>query len=469
MIGHAQKLLILTSVTAALLTGCAVGPNYRRPTVAVPEVYRGADTQETPGVETLSLGDQRWQEVFQDEQLRQLIQTALEQNYDVRIAATRVLQAEALLGVTRADQLPTLDAGAGAAAQRTPSSGPFPKFETSANQATLAVFWELDFWGKFRRATESARATLLANAWARQAVISTLVADVAGSYFRLRELDLELEISQRTLASRQESLELIQDLEAAGITSLLDVRQAEQLVYTAGAQIPDLERQIEQEENFIRVLLGENPGPVPRGRMLTEQPHPAAVPAGLPSSLLERRPDIREAEQQLIAFNAQIGVAKAAYFPRISLTGTGGFQSSALTSLFSGPAGLWNLAGGLTQPVFSGGRIRSGVRFTEAQQQEALLVYQQTIQQAFREVSDALVAYRKNREFREQQELLTRSAQDASQLADTRYRAGVTSYLEVLTNQTNFFAVELGLAQARLAELEALVHLYRALGGGWQS
>jgi multidrug efflux system outer membrane protein len=309
---------------------------------------------------------------------------------------------------------------------------------------------------------------LLANEWARQAVISTLVADLASSYFRLRALDLELEISQRTLTSRRESLLLIQDLEAAGITSLLDVRQAEQLVYTAGVRIPDLERQIGQEENFISVLLGENPGPIARGRMLPEQSHPATVPAGLPSSLLERRPDIREAEQQLIAFNAQIGVAKAAYFPQISLTGTSGFQSSALTNLFSGPAGLWNLAGGLAQPIFSGGRIRSGVEFTEAQQQEAVLVYQQTVQEAFREVSDALVAYRKGREFREQQELLTRSAQDASLLADTRYRAGVTSYLEVLTNQTNHFSAELGLAEARLAELEALVQLYRALGGGWQ-
>jgi len=463
-----QKNLILASAMAMLLAGCrTVGPNYRRPVVEVPAVHRGADAQEAPG--TISLGDQRWQNVFVDEQLRQLIQVALEQNYDVRIAAARILQAEALLGITRADQLPTVEAGASSGAQRTPASGPFPKFETSANQATASLFWELDFWGKYRRATEAARATLLANEWARQAVVSTLVADVAESYFRLRALDLELEISRRTLATRQESLQLIQDLADAGIGNLLDVRQAEQLVYTAGARIPELERQIEQEENFISILVGENPGPVVRGRMLTEQPLPVAVPVGLPSSLLERRPDILQAEQQLIASNAEIGVAKAAYFPQISLTGAAGFQSSALTSLFSGPAGLWNIAGGLTQPLFAGGRIRAGVEFTEARQQEALLVYQQTIQQAFREVSDALVAYRKNREQREQQEMLSQAAQNASELAEMRYRAGVTSYLEVLTNQTNFFSAELGLAQSRLAEIEALVQLYRALGGGWQS
>jgi len=249
---------------------------------------------------------------------------------------------------------------------------------------------------------------------------------------------------------------------------MLDVRQAEQLVYTADEQIPNLERRIEQQENFISILLGKNPAAFPRGRRLTEQPHAPEVPAGIPSSLLERRPDIREAEQQLIAFNARIGVAKAAYFPQISLTATGGFQSSALTSLFSGPAGLWNFGGSLAQPIFTGGRLRSNVRLTEAQQREALLFYEQTIQQAFRGVSDALIAYRKNREFRERQQLLTQSAQDAARLSDMRYRGGVASYLEVLTNETNYFTAELGLAQAQSNELLALVQLYQALGGGWQ-
>jgi multidrug efflux system outer membrane protein len=249
---------------------------------------------------------------------------------------------------------------------------------------------------------------------------------------------------------------------------MLDVRQAEQLVFTAAETIPDLERRIEQQENFLSTLLGNNPGPITRGTKLTEQPHAPEIPAGLPSSLLERRPDIRQAEAQLIAANAQIGVAKAAYFPQINLTASGGYQSSALTSLFSGPAGLWSFGGSLVQPIFTGGRIRSNVKFTEARQRETALIYQQTIQQAFRGVSDALVEYRKDREFREQQEQLTFSAQDAARLSETRYRGGATSYLEVLTNETNYFDAELGLAQAQLNELLGLVRIYRNLGGGWQ-
>jgi len=458
---HARRLVAALALVLALSAGCAVGPNYRRPSVNVPTTYRGSVTETPTPAEAPSLGEQKWSEVFPDERLQNLVKTALQQNYDVRIAATRILQAEAALGITRAEQYPTLDSGAEINAQRTPQ-GRFSAFNRSQGGLSLSAAWELDFWGKFRRSTEAARASLLSSQWARQEVISTLVADVASSYFRLRELDLELEISQRTLSSRQDSLRLIQDLANQGLSNMLDVRQAEQLVFTAAARIPDIERQIEQDENFISTLVGNNPATVPRGRPLTEQPHAPIVPAGLPSSLLERRPDIRQAEEQLIAFNARIGVAKAAYFPQISLTGTGGFQSSALGGLFAGPAGLWNVAGGLTQPIFSGGRIRSGVQFAEAQQQEALLAYQQTIQQAFREVSDALVAYRKNQEFRAQQEQLVQSAQDASQLSDTRYRAGLTSYLEVLTNETNYFSAELGLAQARGDELQALVQVYRA-------
>jgi len=415
-----------------------------------------------------SLGDQKWWEVFQDKQLQDLIHTALQQNYDVRITATRILEAQAQLGITRADQLPSVSAGAQAVNQRFARTKFFPQYETSATQVDLSLLWELDFWGKYRRATEAARANLLATEWAREAVISTLVSDVAAAYFQLRELDLQLEISRRTLASRQDSLQLTRLLANGGATSMLDVRQAEQLVFTAAETIPDLERRIEQQENFISTLLGNNPGPIARGAKLTEQPHAPEIPAGLPSSLLERRPDIIEAEAQLIAANAQIGVAKAAYFPQINLTATSGYQSSALTSLFTGPAGLWNFGGSLVQPIFAGGRIRSGVRFSEARQQEATLVYQQTIQQAFRGVSDALVEYRKDREFREQQQQLTFSAQDAARLSETRYRGGATSYLEVLTNETNYFDAELGLAQAQLNELLGLVRIYRNLGGGWQ-
>jgi multidrug efflux system outer membrane protein len=277
-----------------------------------------------------------------------------------------------------------------------------------------------------------------------------------------------LEISKRTFNSRNESLQLTQTLEQHGINSLLDVRQSEQLVYTAATEIPDFERQIAQEENAISILLGQNPGDVPRGLRLTEQPHAPEVPAGIPSSLLERRPDIREAEQNLIAANAEIGVARAAYFPQISLTGAAGFESPALTNLFTGPAGIWTLAASVTQPIFEGGRLKSNVRFAQAQHEQMLLTYEQTIQGAFRDVSNGLIAYQKNREFRIQQEYLVESAQDAARLSEVRFKAGTTDYLEVLTNETNSFSAELGLAQAQANELIALVQIYQALGGGWQ-
>ncbi len=460
--------------TAALLlvvlltAGCAVGPNYKRPSVDVPGTYRGATPPEAAQPAAESLGDEKWWEVFQDQQLQGLIRTALQQNYDVRIAATRILEAQAQVGITRSDQFPTVGGGVQAANERYADTKTYPQYDTSSTQVGLALVWDLDFWGKHRRATEAARANLLATEWARQAVISTLVSDVATAYFQLRALDLQLEISRRTLASRQDSLQLTQKLANGGATSMLDVRQAEQLVFTAAETIPDLERRIEQQENFLSALLGSNPGPIARGAKLTEQPHAPDVPAGLPSSLLERRPDIHQAEALLIAANAQIGVAKAAYFPDISLTATGGYQSSALTSLFTGPAGMWNFGGSLVQPVFTGGKIRSGVKYSEARQQEVLLTYRQTIQQAFRGVSDALVEYRKDREFREQQQQLALSAQDAARLSDVRYRGGAASYLEVLTNETNYFAAEQGLAQAQLNELVALVRIFRSLGGGWQ-
>jgi outer membrane protein, multidrug efflux system len=457
----------LAAVVLTATAGCTVGPNYKRPTVTAPTAYRGLSPEAAGTTSTASLADQKWWEVFQDNQLQDLIRTALSNNYDVRIAASRVLQAQGQLGITRADQYPTLNLGGTGVNQRSPTIGPIPTYTTTYGQVTASSAWNLDFWGKYRRATEEARANLLASDWARQQVVSTLVASVASSYFQLRELDLALEISKNTLASRKESLELTTQLTEHGIDTMLDQRQTEELVYTAAAQIPDLERQIEQQENAISLLLGNNPGPVPRGLNLTEQPHAPEVPAGLPASLLERRPDIRQAEAKLIAANAQIGVARAAYFPQISLTGSAGFESLALTSLFSGPAGLWSLAGSVTEPIFQGGRIKSGVRLAEAQQQEALLTYQQTIQGAFRDVSNALIAYRKNREFRIEQERLTASAQDAARLSEMRFRAGATDYLEVLTNETNHFTDELTLVQAQFNELQALVQLYQALGGGW--
>ena len=459
--------LWIVAIALLMLTGCAVGPNYKRPPVTVPGGYRGLAPESGPET-AASIGDEKWWTVFQDEQLQALIREALSQNYDVRIAAARVLQAQAVLGITRADQFPTITGGASASSASLPRTRTFPGFESSSNQVNLSLFWELDFWGKYRRATESARANLLATEWGQKAVLSSLVSNVASAYFQLLELDAEMEISRRTLGSRRDSLRLTEIRAKGGATSLLDVRQSEQLVYTAAASIPDLERRAEQQENLISILQGRNPGPVTRGKPLVENAILPVVPAGLPSSLLARRPDIQSVEQQLIAANARIGVAKAAYFPEITLTATGGYQSSALTSLFSGPAGFWSFGGQLLQPIFTGGRIRSNVRLTEAQQQEAVLVYQQSIQQAFREVSDSLVAYRKNQEFRAQQQLVTIAAQDATRLSGVRYGGGVTSYLEVLDSDTRYFDAQFSLAQAELNERLALVQLYNALGGGWQ-
>jgi outer membrane protein, multidrug efflux system len=481
-------------LTASGMTGCAVGPKYKRPTVDVPVTYRDATAdspsrsdaqpdrtqpkqrpaespvQSSPGQSSSaqSLGDEKWWDVFQDPELQALIRAALKNNYDVRIAATRVLEAQAQLGITRADQLPSLSAGGNVTSLQSPKLGPIPAYELTQGEVAASAAWNLDFWGKYRRATEAARANLLANQWAQKEVMATLVANLATSYFQLRQLDLELEISRRTLSSRNDSLKLTQTLEQHGINSMLDVRQSEQLVYTAATEIPDFERQIAQEENAISILLGNNPGDVRRGLKLTEQEHAPEVPVGIPSSLLERRPDVRAAEANLIAANAQIGVARAAYFPQITLTGTAGFESPALTNLFTGPAGVWNLAASLTQPIFEGGRLKSNVRLTEAQRDQMVLTYQQSIQGAFRDVSNALVAYRKGQEFTAQQQRLFESAQDAARLSEVRFKAGTADYLEVLTNETNSLNAELGLAQAQGNELIALVQLYQALGGGWE-
>ena len=452
-------------VLAVLAAGCMAGPDYKRPAVRAPPSYRGGGERGDVG----SLADKGWAQVFPDPALAELIRTALAQNQDVLIAATRIEQAEAQLGIRRADQLPAVNLGLAAGRERIAATSLTPPITTSLFQGNVSASWELDFWGKFRRATQAARADLLAAEWNGRAVITSLIASLAGAYYQLLELDLQLEISKRTLTSRQESLQLTRLQESQGAVSLLDVRQAEQLVYNAAQTIIDIERRREQQENFLSVLLARNPGPIPRGRKLTEQPHDPLVPAGLPSSLLQRRPDIQLQEARLVAANARIGVARAAFFPSISLTGGAGVQSAALTDLFKGPSGVWNFIGSLTQPIFAGGRLSSGVKLAEAQQKEALIVYQQTIQQAFREVSDALVAYRKNRQFREQQELLANSTRDALSLAEQRYRGGAASYLEVLDSNTRTFTAELGLAQAQLNELLALVQLYNALGGGWQA
>ncbi len=461
-----RKLAFLgVMVLLALLVGCMAGPNYKRPAVSVPPGYRAAPQMASAS----SLGNEKWWQVYQDPVLVQLIHTALQQNYDVRIAATRVLEAQAQVGITRANQFPSASVGADIFSQENAkTSNVFPSFQVNAGQLNLSVIWNLDFWGKYRRQTEQARAQLLASEWAQRAVISSLVANVAAAYFQLRALDGELEISKRTLASRQESLRLTQVLNHHGSASDLDVSQAQQLVYTAAATVPDLERQIGQQENLLSVLLGENPGFVPRGRPLTEQPAPASIPAGLPSELLERRPDIREAEANMIAANAQIGVAKASIFPNFSLTGMGGFESNTLSSFISEPSRTWYGAFGVTQPVFEGGALRAGLRLTRAQWEETVLSYRQNVQNALEQVSNALIAYQKNRQFREQQFLLTQAAQQSDRLSQVLYQHGGASYLQVLTSETNYFGAELNLVQAQFNERLALVQLYQALGGGWQ-
>lgn len=461
--------LILVAISASLLGGCAVGPKYHRPPITPPPAFRAATV--VPA-DPASFADLKWFEVFKDEQLQNLIRTALVQNYDLRDAVVRVQAARAALGITRADQFPNLAASADVTTQRTSASGafPFPQgVDPSRSFGSVALnllSFEVDVWGRLRRATEAARADLLASEENRKAVITTLVSDVATAYFSLLELDMEREIARRTLATRDDSLRLIRNRESRGLATLLEVRQAEQLVHVAAQAIPSIEQQIEQRENQISLLLGGSPGAVPRGRALTEQEQPLAVPPGLPSSLLERRPDIRAAEQNLVAANAIIGVAKAAYFPRISLTGLLGFQSDQLSNLFTGPSRVWQFTPQVTQPIFTAGRLRSNVRLAEAQQKIALIQYERTIQTAFQEVADALIQYQKVREIRAQQELLVATLQDRSRMSYVRYRGGVDTLLNALDADRDLFDAELGLTQVRRNELLAVVQLYRALGGG---
>jgi len=457
----------LIAVLVVFLSGCTVGPNYSRPDVPKTPAYRGADNSTVAG--GTSLANEKWWEVFKDPELQQLIRTALKQNYDLRIAATRVIQAQQQVIITRSNQFPTVGAGPAVSGVKSPAiPGVFAGYSYIADALNLTASWNPDFWGRYRRATEGARAALRATEWGQRAIVASLVENVATDYLQLREYDFELDIEKRSLESRKQSLTLTQTLERGGATSMVDVRQAEQLVEQAAELIPQTEQAIQQEENAISLLLGQNPGSIPRGLTITEQPNLEDVPAGLPSELLERRPDIQEAEQSLIAANAQIGVARAQLFPQISLTGTGGVESIGLGNLFSWGARAWTYSATATQPIFYAGALRANVRLSEAQKEQAVLTYQQDIQTAFEQVSNALIANRKLRDYRGHQEALTEATRDSSRLAQIRYKGGVTSYLEVLTNETNFLTAEIALARARLAERLALVQLYNALGGGWQ-
>jgi multidrug efflux system outer membrane protein len=465
---------IAVLLSAVCLTSCTIGPSYHRPVVQVPQAFHAPEP--LPASQAASFADLKWWEVFKDPDLQQLIKTALQQNYDLRDAVARVEEARANLGITRSDQFPQVSASGDIQFTRLSRDGSFPlppSFVASQNrnwgEASLNLLsFEVDLWGRLRRSTEAARANLLSAEENRKAVVTTLVSDVATQYFTVRELDYELAISRETLTTRRNSLELTEVRQGGGVATVLDLRQAEQLVYTAAETIPTLQQQIEQTENQITLLLGENPGEVILHGKFNEDLFPPEVPAGLPSALLERRPDVREAEQNLIAANANIGVAKAAYFPQLSLSGLLGGQSTQLSGLFSGPHSAWSFVPQLTQPIFTAGRLKSNVRLTQAQRDSALVQYQRTIQTAFTEVSNALIAHQRVRESRVQQEALVMALQDRKRLAYTRYIGGVDTQLNALDADRDLLQAELDLRQIRLNELLSVVQLYKALGGGWQ-
>jgi outer membrane protein, multidrug efflux system len=463
------KLRISAVVLLLSLGGCKVGPNYKRPTVTVPTEYRGATA--TPDHQGQTFQETQWESVFEDKELQGLIREALTNNYDLRIAATRVLEANANLGVVRSNQFPSVGASYGLAYTR--SSLPIPGIKTTGSEATtfdfavLSINYVVDFWGQYRRATEAARANLLATEYGKFVVQTTLISSVATDYFLLREYDFQLQYSKDTVEADKQILELNTIKFKGGDASEMDVYQAQVLVQQAEAQVISLQQLDEQAENNISILLGRNPGAVARGLSLTEQPHMPDVPAGLPSTLLERRPDVRQAEENLVAANANVGVAKAAFFPQISLTGQLG-ASAAITGFLEGPASLWALGGQITQPIFEGGRIRSNYRLAWAERDEAELNYKQTVQQAFGDVSNSLVGYAQGRQYRMKLEEQTKTYRAAADLANVRFQGGVTSFLEVLITEQDYFVSALNLASAWYAELASYVQLYQSLGGGWQ-
>jgi multidrug efflux system outer membrane protein len=469
-----SRTCLATLFAALLLTGCAVGPNYRRPSIQTPTAFR-APTPLPPELSS-SLADLKWFEIFKDERLQDLVRRALAHNYDLLDAIARVEAARANLGIARSEQYPNFAASANITTTRISRSGSLPlppavvpsQNRTFGSAALDLLSFEVDIWGRLRRATEAARANLLSAEETRKAVITTLVSDVATAYFNVLELDSEFDISRRTLATRQASLNLIKSRQRGGVATLLELRQGEELVYTAAETIPALQQQIAQTENTISLLLGNNPASIARGQSLTRQELPPDVPAGLPSALLERRPDIRATEANLMAATAEIGVAKAAYFPQISLSGFLGGQSDQLSSLFSQPNGAWSFVPQATQPIFTAGRLKSNVKLAEARRQSALVEYEKAIQTAFSEVSNALIAHQRVRESRIQQELLVGALHDRTRLAYVRYRGGVDTLLNALDADRDQFQAELNLAQIRRNELLTVVQLYKALGGGWQ-
>ena len=454
---------------ALLLSGCTVGPAYQRPELAAPENHRTLTTT----AEAESLADLPWWEVFQDPVLHDLINEALANNHDLRIAAARVEEARARAGVAKSYLYPELNLTAGYGLNEA-SLTTEPPQATSGDRryenlnASFALSWEIDLFGRLRRQNESAMAVFLATDEARQGVVLTLVGDVARAYFALRELDLELDIARRTLELNDGTVAFYRDRLEGGISNKLEVNQAIATRARTAAAIPELERQIAAQENLLSLLLGRNPGPIPRGTALTEQYLPPVVPAGLPSALLDRRPDVRQVEQLLVSANADVGAAKALFYPTISLTGLFGGASADLTNLADRDSQIWSLGAGLFQPLFQAGRIRRNYEAAQAAFEQALAQYAKTAQNAFREVADSLVAIDKYALVRAEEETAVAALKEASDLSRSRYDLGLSNYLEVLIADQQLFAAELALAQARFAQLDSVIQLYRALGGGWQ-
>jgi multidrug efflux system outer membrane protein len=463
----ALRPLIAALLVANLVAGCTVGPNYHKPDVQTPAAYH--DLQPTPQgeVQAASYADLPWWQVFSDPVLQDLIRTALKQNYDLQTATQRIYAARAQLAITRSSLFPQVQG------ESNFTGGKEQNFQSKSNFLALTAdaAFQVDLFGGLRRATQASRAQMLATEAARQTVVLTLVSDVATDYFLLLELDLELQISRDTVKTQEDSVKLTSLRLDHGVATKLDVLQAQQVLDTANASIPDLERQIGQDEDAISILLGNYPQSLPRGLPLADQPLPPGVPPGLPSSLLERRPDIRQAEQLLIAANAQIGVAKAAFFPQISLTGAGGGafgRSNLFSSMMSSQAAIWSYGVQVSQPIFTGGALKGNLHLAEAQHQEALIAYKEAIQHAFGDVSDALIGYQKLHEVRVRQEQTVADLAESVRLSVMRYKGGTTTYLEVLDGQRSLFEAEITLAQARGAEYQSLVQLYKALGGGWK-
>ncbi len=466
----------LAAVATVILSaaGCTVGPKYQRPAYpSPPPAFRGADDAAIISDAQGSLGDQQWAQVFREPELQALIRKALTNNYDLRIAAKRILEQQAQVQITRSQQFPTLSVGGTGIGADIPALNNITGSNSISNPIvagsfSLSAAWNPDFWGLYRRQTEAARAQLLAQTWAQRAVRLTLVQQVATTYIELRALDRQVDVTRQTIKVRQDSVDLTKRLESGGSVPLSDLRQAEQLFYTATSQLPQLEQQIQQQENAMSLLLGDNPGPVAHTDPQTLTPSPQDVPTGIPSQLLERRPDIQQAEAQLRAANANIGVARAQFFPQLSISASAGVGGDSFPHIFdTGSRTIYGI-GSLAQPLFQGGRLRGQLRQSQANEQEMVLTYQRTIAGAFRDVSNALIALNKQRSYREQQEKLVAAAQDATRLARLRYQGGSTSYLEVLTTDSNLFAAQLNLATAQQGEALGLVQLYSALGGGWQ-